>query len=327
MNEGAIFYRMIFLGNGLKMKKWLISIFLVGGIFVFFNQHEERVLDQADTVPVLVLDGGFGIPLVGVRGKTVGEVFVEAGIEVSSRDLVFPERETRIFSGMKIHLVRSHEFRVSIDGGERVFWSEASSIEEAILWEGIHLDGDDIVKPARMTRPSFQTRVSVIRVEIREEAKEAGIPFETKVVEDASLSWRKKVTTQKGEKGIRTTVYRVAYHDNKEVNRRVLRTEVTKNPVPEAVTQGTLVQVGKSHRGAASWYAYTGTMAAANPWLPKGSYVRVTNTDNGKSVIVVINDRGPFAPGRIIDLDKVAFMKIASLGAGVINVKMEEITN
>ncbi len=87
------------------------------------------------------------------------------------------------------------------------------------------------------------------------------------------------------------------------------------------------MKLGKSHTGGASWYAWTGTMAAANPWLPKGSYVKVTNLENGKSVIVVINDRGPFVPGRIIDLDKVAFAKIASVGAGVISVKMEEITN
>ena len=71
----------------------------------------------------------------------------------------------------------------------------------------------------------------------------------------------------------------------------------------------------------------TGTMSAANPWLPMGSYVKVTNKDNGKSVIVKINDRGPFGPNRIIDLDKVAFEKIASLGQGVANIKMEEITN
>ncbi|PJA85492.1 MAG: septal ring lytic transglycosylase RlpA family lipoprotein, partial [Candidatus Moranbacteria bacterium CG_4_9_14_3_um_filter_45_14] len=58
-----------------------------------------------------------------------------------------------------------------------------------------------------------------------------------------------------------------------------------------------------------------------------GSFVKVTNTENGKSVIVKINDRGPFVPSRIIDLDKVAFAKIASIGAGVIAVRMEEITN
>jgi rare lipoprotein A len=51
----------------------------------------------------------------------------------------------------------------------------------------------------------------------------------------------------------------------------------------------------------------------------------VTNTANGKSVIVRINDRGPFGGGRIIDLDKVAFAKIADIGTGVVQVVMEEI--
>ena len=98
-------------------------------------------------------------------------------------------------------------------------------------------------------------------------------------------------------------------------------------PVNEIRTQGTYVQVGKSSTGAGTWYAFTGTLAAASPWLPLGSYARVTNPDNGKQVIVEINDRGPFGKGRIIDLDKVAFEKISSLGAGIINVKVEPITN
>ena len=309
------------------MKKWLILVFLAGGIFIFFNRNEERVLNTANPVSVRVLDGDFSILLRNVRAKTVGDALAEAGMVITSRDLIFPEREAWISAGTTIHIVRSHEFRVNIDGGERTFWNEAPSLEEALIWEGIHLGEDDIVKPERVARPSLQTRISVIRVEVREETKEADIPFETRVEEDDTLSWRKKKVVQKGEKGIKTSVYRVAYHDGREVSRKLLRTETTKAPEAERVVQGTLVQVGKSHRGAASWYAYTGTLAAANPWLPKGSYVRVTNLENGKSVIVVINDRGPFAPGRIIDLDKVAFERIASLGAGVINVKMEEITN
>lgn len=87
------------------------------------------------------------------------------------------------------------------------------------------------------------------------------------------------------------------------------------------------MKVGKTHTGLGTWYAFTGTLAAASPWLPMGSYARVVNTANGKSVIVKINDRGPFGKNRIIDLDKVAFEEIASIGAGVIEVKVEEVTN
>jgi uncharacterized protein YabE (DUF348 family) len=226
-----------------------------------------------------------------------------------------------------IFITRAREVTVKIDGGEQKITSQARTVGEMFPLENIRLDEDDIVKPDRGAYVTEGLKILVTRVEIREEVKETAIPFETKVTEDDTLSWRKKITMQKGEKGVRATTYRVAYHDGKEVSRKIMKTEVTKDPTTEIVTQGTFVKLGKKHEGGASWYAYTGTMAAANPWLPKGSFVKVTNLENGKSVIVVINDRGPFVGGRIIDLDKVAFAKIASIGAGVINVKMEEIVN
>ena len=78
--------------------------------------------------------------------------------------------------------------------------------------------------------------------------------------------------------------------------------------------------------GKASWYAHKGGDFAASPDFPKGSVVRVTNIANGKSVKVEINDWGPdrsINPDRVIDLDKIAFQKIASLGDGVITVDVE----
>lgn len=52
-------------------------------------------------------------------------------------------------------------------------------------------------------------------------------------------------------------------------------------------------------------------LTAAHKTLPFGSVVRVTNTKNGKSVTVKINDRGPFKPGRVIDLSKAANQAIS----------------
>jgi rare lipoprotein A len=62
---------------------------------------------------------------------------------------------------------------------------------------------------------------------------------------------------------------------------------------------------------------------AAHKKLPFGSNVKVTNTNNGKSVIVKINDRGPFVKGRIIDLSKSAFSSIGNISTGLIPVKIE----
>jgi rare lipoprotein A len=64
---------------------------------------------------------------------------------------------------------------------------------------------------------------------------------------------------------------------------------------------------------------------AAHRRLPFGTRVRVTNLKNGKSVVVKINDRGPFVNGRIIDLSRSAFSKIGNLNTGVLDVKIEVI--
>lgn len=92
-------------------------------------------------------------------------------------------------------------------------------------------------------------------------------------------------------------------------------------------------------RGVASWYGkrYHGqktssgevydmyAMTAAHPTLPIPSYARVTNVANGKSVVVRINDRGPFLSGRIIDLSYAAAHKLGYVGAGSAQVEVESI--
>ncbi|OXY80768.1 septal ring lytic transglycosylase RlpA family protein [Oceanimonas doudoroffii] len=65
------------------------------------------------------------------------------------------------------------------------------------------------------------------------------------------------------------------------------------------------------------------TMTAAHKNLPLPSFVRVTNTANGKQVIVRVNDRGPFHDGRIIDLSYAAAWRLGMLDKGTAPVKVE----
>lgn len=99
------------------------------------------------------------------------------------------------------------------------------------------------------------------------------------------------------------------------------------------------VSKGAIEKGKASYYAdkYHGrttasgevfnqqALSAAHQTLGFGSRVKVTNIANNKSVIVTINDRGPFIRGRIIDLSKKAFSQIASVKQGVIDVTVERL--
>lgn len=61
-------------------------------------------------------------------------------------------------------------------------------------------------------------------------------------------------------------------------------------------------------------------MTTASPHLPMGARLRVTNQDNGRSVIVKVNDRGPYYGGRILDLSHGAFSQIAHPGSGTARV-------
>ena len=67
----------------------------------------------------------------------------------------------------------------------------------------------------------------------------------------------------------------------------------------------------------------TNSLTAAHKTLPFNTRVKVTNLSNGKSVIVRINNRGPYIKGRIIDLSTAAFTSIESRNKGITRVKLE----
>lgn len=103
-----------------------------------------------------------------------------------------------------------------------------------------------------------------------------------------------------------------------------------------------LLQNCSGESGICSWYGAPGeipegwptgcqghkfhrmAMAAAHKTLPCGTKVRVTNLQNKKSVVVVVNDRGPFTPGRILDLTYAAAKHLDFIDKGVVQCKVEK---
>jgi len=99
----------------------------------------------------------------------------------------------------------------------------------------------------------------------------------------------------------------------------------------------TVVRVGTKYRGIASWYGpnFHGRktsngeyynmydLTAAHKTLPMNTMVKVTNLDNGRSVVVRINDRGPFVKNRIIDLSYSAAKRLDIVRTGTAPVEIE----
>jgi hypothetical protein len=106
---------------------------------------------------------------------------------------------------------------------------------------------------------------------------------------------------------------------------------------PRAAPEAPRVVVGDHETGYASWYGpdYHGNrtasgerynmfeLTAAHPTWPFGTMVKVVNLENNRSVVVRINDRGPFAEGRIIDLSYKAAREIEFSRSGTVKVRIE----
>lgn len=98
---------------------------------------------------------------------------------------------------------------------------------------------------------------------------------------------------------------------------------------------------GYVEQGVASWYGpdfhgkrtATGEtydmqgMTGAHPTLPLPTWVRVTNLQNGRSVDVRLNDRGPFAKNRVIDLSRAAAEQLGMIGSGIALVEVRSLTS
>jgi rare lipoprotein A len=108
-------------------------------------------------------------------------------------------------------------------------------------------------------------------------------------------------------------------------------------PLPPSIPSAPLVPGVYAEQGVASWYGVPfhgrraangeifdmNTQVAAHRTLPFGSFVRVTNLNNGKQTDVRIIDRGPFVEGRVLDLAHAAAVALGMIGAGTAPVRIE----
>lgn len=113
-----------------------------------------------------------------------------------------------------------------------------------------------------------------------------------------------------------------------------MQTALTQRDAARRRSTGAPMERGHHLNGLASYYWQEQMTAngerfdrngltAAHRTLPFGTRVKVTNTVNGRTVVVRINDRGPFKPGRIIDLSKAAAAEIDMERVGIVPVTLE----
>lgn len=117
-----------------------------------------------------------------------------------------------------------------------------------------------------------------------------------------------------------------------EISTSKTRLKQNQKPTPQSALRPEIYETGKasfyadkfqSRRTASGERFDQRAKTAAHRRLPFGTRVKVTNKRNKKSVIVTINDRGPFVKGRIIDLSKSAFSRISNTRRGIVDVELQ----
>lgn len=313
-----------------KFKKIFIFVLFIGvfiALIVFLLKKSEITLNFSDTNKSITLDNNGLLFKTSTSTNSISDFLKEKNITLGEHDQIIPSLDSKIFSGSNIEIRRAIKIKIKVDGKIIENYTLAKNISEALDENGIILTRLDKTSLNLSAPPTNNEEIIVTRINVEEKAEEEKIDFKTIQKTDSKLGWREKKIEQKGEEGTREILWKITYENSKEISRVALSKKITKEPLEQIETQGTYMKLGKATKGQGTWYAYKGGMFAASTTIPRGNYAKVTNTANGKSIVVQINDYGPQGKGRIIDLDKVAFAKIASLGAGVIGVKVEEVLN
>jgi len=311
----------------MKKKPAIFLVLAATFIFLyFFRPFGKRHFDTGKPFPVAISDNGVLFYSIANQ-ETTAEFLKKSNIELGNRDYIFPAPEARIFPGAHIVIRRAVPVAIEVDNQKIKLDTLGTNVRDAISEASIALSHADKVIPPLDNLLKPDINIIITRINFEEISIEENIPFQTVEKEDNTVLWRKRETKQKGEKGIREKTYKITYTNGKETNRQLLGSKIAKHPVPQIEVVGTKIIVGKTQTGTATWYSFGDGMTCASLDFAFGKYLRVTNRASGRSVIVQVNDSGPYGKGRIIDLNKPAFKKIGDLGAGVMNVKVEEILN
>ncbi|HKN81428.1 MAG TPA: ubiquitin-like domain-containing protein [Actinomycetota bacterium] len=213
---------------------------------------------------------------------------------------------------------------VVVKGKDHDVLTNADTVRELLSAMGITPDRDDRVLPSPRTPLIEGMHVRYDAIAFRTRDVRVPIPYTTSTRYSDTLSPGAIRVERAGVDGLMVERTRIKFVNGKAVATVVLSRTVVQEAIAalrvagrDSGTQGT------TQLGEASWYSFApgGGLTAAHPWLPFGTVVTVTNIANGKTVQVVINDRGPFG-GRIIDLSGGAFARIASLSQGVCQVRL-----
>lgn len=272
--------------------------------------------------------------------EALGLFGIDSGAKISTSRSTTISRE-----GLSFNVNSPRNVTVTVDGATKPV-TATGAVADALNAAGVTLGTHDEVTPDLSTALTDDLAITIVRVEIRTVVKPVAVPYTTTTQNDATLaSGTKKVQTP-GVNGQAAETWEQTVRDGTLVGEVRVSSAITaaaqaqvtlvgtKTATSSTTTTPTSTTPATGNSCGVSWYASGSRTAngeafnpdgltAASKTLPFNTLVKVTNPANGNSVIVRINDRGPYVTGRCLDLARGAFSQIASLGTGAITATWE----
>jgi len=262
------------------------------------------------------------------QGSTDVGAWVMEGVDGSATMLAARPTEDWFSVGDPVGQPDVTAVHVVVLGKDHDVLTDAATVGALLSAMGIEPDRNDRVLPSLSAPLHHDDAIRFTSIDYRVATVDVPVPFTTRTTYTDDLDPGQARITAQGRDGVMRETYRVKVVNRNVMTRQLLDREVLQVAVPQEREVGRRESSATSNAhgsqvGDASWYSFApgNGLTAAHPWLPFGTVVTVTNLDNGRTVTVTINDRGPFG-GRIIDLSQEAFARIAPLGQGVAHVRL-----
>ena len=203
----------------------------------FSPEAKDNVIFITNPYTVTVYDKGKKVKKLTVSG-TVEDALKKAGIKLKEGDKVSPGKNVLITEDTKIEVYRAFTVTLICDGRKQKIKTTECTVEEFLKTAGVRLGEEDIVTLKLNKKLTKNTKVQVKRVTYKTVKKSEAVPFETKVEYDDSMYEEQCKVKRKGKDGKQVNYYKNKYIDGEYVSRKLVKTEVTKEPVSKIVVWG-----------------------------------------------------------------------------------------
>lgn len=176
---------------------------------------------------------------VELVGGTVEDAIKKSGIKLEEGMTPDVPATDYVKDGMTITLTKGMKVSLTVDGKTTEIYTKAATVADFIKEQKITLGENDELSAKKDAKITDGMKLSVLRVEYKEEKKTEKIAFETEETYSDSLSEGESQVTQDGVDGEKEVTYKVKYVNGKEKSREAINEKVTKKAVNKIVTYGT----------------------------------------------------------------------------------------